>query len=257
MFAPLLFVIALASPQDNAAAQALLDESAAKLKPVHSVSLNVSMTMAGQTDVMNAKFMRGGYVRASSRMQGEQILTPTGGWLLMTTQKEYIKQSAEATASQRSNPLPGFEPLFDGAKPLMAGGPVEAGKLGAKATLRIPTKAAGFPGAGKQYIHLDPATKLPAGIEISVSSQTMAMSYEDVKLDPGLTSKDFEWSPPSDWKEAASSRTTGTQDYLKGLLKVGSKAPAFTLNTPTGGTTSLASTVKAAKVTLVNFWFYG
>ena len=53
------------------------------------------------------------------------------------------------------------------------------------------------------------------------------------------------------------SPATAQQDMTSGLLAIGSKAPAFSVNSPRGGKISLASVIKGKKATLVNFWFYG
>jgi hypothetical protein len=47
------------------------------------------------------------------------------------------------------------------------------------------------------------------------------------------------------------------QDYLEKLLKVGTKAPNFSLPNTAGKQQTLASLSKGKKATIVNFWFYG
>lgn len=59
-------------------------------------------------------------------------------------------------------------------------------------------------------------------------------------------------SPP-----LAPSPPSGAQDFEANLLKIGTKAPAFSVNNPKGGKISLAQAMKGKKATLVNFWFYG
>jgi hypothetical protein len=248
---------ALVAPQVSAG-QALLDESAAKLKSTQSITVTVSISSMGQAMKMPTKIMRGGFLRVVMFGMTEQIATPTGGWMLMTAQKQYLKRSTEV-ASATDNALPGFEPLYSIAKPLVAIGAPAAGKIGDKVTTRIPVDNVQL-GGGKGYLHLDPQSRLPAGYETdsdgikATNGTKLVIGYDDLKVDAGLTAKDFEWTPPPGWTEFARPAQT---DFTANLLKLGSKAPSFSLKTPRGGKMSLAKAMEGRKATLVNFWFYG
>jgi len=253
----LAYVVALLNfmmPQASVG-QALIDESAAKLKSTQSVALTMTVSVAGRTMKMPTKILRGGFVRTLTD-GNEQIVTPTGGWTLNAAQKQYARQDASEAARQASNALPGFEQLA-GAKPLQAlDGPMPA-KLGDKATVRISVKSppsSGLPAEAKCYLHFDPALKLPVGVEATAGGQSFTLAYEDLRLDAGLTPKDFEWTPPPGWTALQPPTQT---DMTASLLKLGSIAPKFKLNTPKGGKMSLASASAGKKAALVNFWFYG
>jgi hypothetical protein len=216
--------------------------------------MTMSATISGTSIKMNVRLLREGFARVTDSTT-EQIFTPSGGWRLILGDKQYTQLSAsEAKDSANSGP-PGFEGFFKDTKTLTAVGAPESSKLGDLVTTRVevkPTEAAG--GEGKQYLHLDPKTKLPEGVEFSIQSQTYTMVYTDLKLDVGLTPKDFEWTPPAGWTVAPAQTEP---DFTANLLKLGSDAPAFSVDAPGGGKTSLGAAMKGKKATLINFWFYG
>jgi peroxiredoxin/outer membrane lipoprotein-sorting protein len=263
MFASVLFVLAVGLQQQNPAGQALIEESAVKLKPAKSMIFTMSTSVGGQTMTMKGKWMKGGYQQISTG-QFEMITTPAGALMLLPETKQYMKQPVDEAQSQGFEALPGLEPVFENARPLIALGPPEPAKLGSKATLRVWTKVSGVEkssasSTGKQYVHFDPETKFPAGAEYSDKGQNYVLIYEDLKLDAGLTAKDFEWTPPAGWRELTmNERPAPSQiDKTADLLNIGGKAPAFVLSTPSGGKASLAAAMKGKKATLVNFWSYG
>jgi outer membrane lipoprotein-sorting protein len=233
----------------------LLEESAAKLKDVQSVTMRMKMSGMGQSQTMDLKMMQGGYIyMAFGEMTN--IMTPNGGWMLMSKTKQYMK--APAREGKGADALPGWQMLFPGAKTPTALGNATTVKFQDKDALRVEIKPDGpAPGGGKTALLFDPATKLPVGFEAGGSGFTMQMSFEDVKLDAGLTAKDFEWTPPAGWTKFEPPAPTAPSDYTKNLLKLGSKAPAFSLNTPAGSKMSLKTAMAGKKAVLVNFWFYG
>jgi hypothetical protein len=86
---------------------------------------------------------------------------------------------------------------------------------------------------------------LPDGQEV-VQTNTLS----DIKLNTVQTAADFRFVPPTGMKEYV------PPDYRAKLVKVGQKAPEFTLPTPSGGNLSLADGLSRKKALLINFWFY-
>lgn len=76
----------------------------------------------------------------------------------------------------------------------------------------------------------------------------------NVQLDTELAAENF--ALPAGLEEAKAPGAEGLDALNAKLLKVGAKAPAFNLATPTGGKLSLAQALKGKKAVLVNFWFF-
>ncbi|MFI5386726.1 MAG: hypothetical protein ACHQ50_11475 [Fimbriimonadales bacterium] len=191
-----------AAPQQTNPGQALLDAAALKLRSVKSVTLTLTMTVGTMIAKGPVKIMRGGYVRASTPHY-EVIRTPQGGWNLAPDSKQYAKKDAREVADEPSGALPGFEQLFSGAKALKAASGPVAHKMENRNVVRVEVKSisygGGAPDGTKIYIDLDPQSKLPLDVEMLHGTDSISMKYEDIKLDAGLTTKDFNWSPPSGW----------------------------------------------------------
>lgn len=251
MLSLVLATVVLQAPK---AGQAMLDAWQTKLAAVQSLSMRLAMDFSGQKQAIEVKILRGGYLHAvMPGMNMEEFITPQGGWSLMTNQKQYRKE--EPREMRGSDALPGWEALFPNAKPPTAASDPSAMKFGEKDAQRIEIKSeSAMQGSGKSYLYFDPVLKQPVGFEATTQGMAMKMAFEDVKLDPGLTPKDFTWTPPQGWTEM---NQPEAPDYTSNLLKMGSKAPAFALKTPAGTKMSLAKAMAGKKATLVNFWFYG
>ncbi len=246
---PLVLLMALSRHQVSAG-QALLDKMSAKFKAAQSVSLRATMTMMGQDIALQYSTLRGGYTHTTMSMpQMEEFTTPQGGWAVLAATRQFVRESAaEVKERQGVDQFFGFENQTALSAP-------DAAKLGGHDYLKVKLKWPNNDMFDAGSLYVDPQTDLPARIEATMHGSPIAVSYTDIKLDPGLTPKDFEWIPPAGWTEFKPS--TQAPNYEANLLKLKSKAPAFKLSKPTGGTTTLAAQLKGAKAVLVNFWFYG
>jgi len=206
----------------------------------------------GHTTLTPFKVLRGGYLRFPDMPGVETIIAPAGGRQVMPARNGYIRLSTEQVGIQ-SSILPGFEPLLAGAKPLVAASAPSVVEFGGKMAKRVKIVSR----VENLFLYLDPRTRLPVGIKSGSSGQTFTTVYEHVKLNAGLTPKDFDWVPPAGWSELHYPLPVKQGDPTAGLLEPKSKAPAFTLSMPAGGKTSLAAVLKGKRAVLLNFWFYG
>jgi len=97
------------------------------------------------------------------------------------------------------------------------------------------------------HVAFDPETKLPMGFTLGAGDQARDYRYEDVQLDPPKPKTDFKFKPTSEWQLR--------EPMADKLLRVGTKAPEFTLSTPDGKKVSLSEALKGKKGMLLNFWF--
>ena len=79
--------------------------------------------------------------------------------------------------------------------------------------------------------------------------------YENLTFDAPMKAEDFAWTPPSDAKrlDDPANAGGGGGDTNSKILKEGTMAPDFTLDTPTGGTLTLSKSL-GKKATIINFW---
>ena len=110
--------------------------------------------------------------------------------------------------------------------------------------------------AGDTLLYLDD-TGLLVGTERSIPNGagpafTITTWLRNIKRDSGLTADNFVFTPPAGFK-----KITPPAGPSSTLLKIGGKAPDFTIPMPQGGSVRLAKTVAARRATIINFWFYG
>ncbi|WP_394794823.1 redoxin family protein [Armatimonas sp.] len=80
------------------------------------------------------------------------------------------------------------------------------------------------------------------------------ITLANVQFDLEIAAENF--TLPTGLEEVKPPGSSGMASLEAKLLKVGAKAPAFNLATPTGGKLSLAQALKGKKAVLVNFWFF-
>jgi hypothetical protein len=101
----------------------------------------------------------------------------------------------------------------------------------------------------------DKETLFPLEMRQVMPGQKMTFKYSDVKIDEPMDPASFVWTPPAGVKLVD---RPATPDYNAKLLKVGAKAPDFTIANPKGGNITLRQALaKSKKGLLINFWFYG
>jgi peroxiredoxin/outer membrane lipoprotein-sorting protein len=95
---------------------------------------------------------------------------------------------------------------------------------------------------------LDRETLEPFGTRFTSQSGEVIGRFKDVKYDVPIDDASFTWKVPA-----------GSKVYVspldEALLKVGAKAPEFTIKSPAGETISLSTLLKGKKGALLNFWF--
>ncbi|MEZ0326804.1 MAG: hypothetical protein ACAH95_12960 [Fimbriimonas sp.] len=175
-----------------------------------------------------------------------------GSRIVMYTvdQKQYMVLPA-GIKEQMGTMLPGLAPFFGSKVPLtekQLGMGWFRGAPSAELTYSYGT-------TGTLTLYIDKATSLPLAAVTKFGERSVTMAYSDLKLDEPMSAESFKWTPPEGVTEAQMGG--GTDDYEKNLLKVGAKAPDFTIKSPKGGDLNLEKSLKGSKGMLVNFWFYG
>jgi peroxiredoxin len=97
------------------------------------------------------------------------------------------------------------------------------------------------------HVAFDPESDLPVGFTLGEGENAHDFTYRDVKLDAPVAKSEFDWKPTGSWQKRV--------PQGENMLKVGAKAPDFTIATPDGGKTSLSQALKGKKGLLLNFWF--
>ncbi|MDX1931727.1 MAG: DUF2092 domain-containing protein [Capsulimonadales bacterium] len=249
-------------------------------------SLSADMSVSGPATGQGSKEMtlsgtfralRPNFIRFSMEMPGQEamLVVCDGTTLFMQTQSEktYSKKTAEE-GMKNMGPTPfGFffhptlEQLNDGKTP-----PKTTKYIGQETIDGIVTdviEATGTNTSGGQRVrfYFTPERIMKRVDIFGAPNQTPQMSFTFKNIvtdDAAVTPADFTYTPPAGFrdqaevmKEQAANPSRGVPDYMKNLVPVGKKAPAFSLPTPKGGTLSLARAMKGRKATIVNFWFYG
>jgi len=120
------------------------------------------------------------------------------------------------------------------------------------AALRIEISRAGKlgrPSATTGEVYMDPKTKIPIGLTLhsSVADTTTQMVFEDLKIDQPIDAGEFKYHP----------QIAANTDPKDDLISIGAKAPLFTGVALGEKPFSLASTLKGARATILNFWGLG
>lgn len=171
----------------------------ARLSRIHSLKVTLTTTYPAnkRTVVERYAAMKGGYLRYE-QSEYVALISPKASWLLWPKAKQYVLKQPPPKGSQQ-NPLIGMPGLF-GESDMPAIGNVEsvtwhghqAYKLTMDARLHVSKHA-------RLVYYFDRKTKLPLGFHANPGSTDADGIYSDLKIDPPLRSKDFEFKPPSDW----------------------------------------------------------
>lgn len=247
---PALIVAAPVFNDDKATA--LLAEIAAKGKSLKSFSAELSMSVTGpqnmkQTGTLRLQSPGKGRVELKPESGEGMLMLSDGQWDYSVTGKKYRKTKATPDGIWPFlSGIPGAEKdkvTYAGKEKL---GEVECDVLELKEgpqTIRF------FVNPDKLIQRFVMSASLPDG---KMFSQEIQLS--NLQLDTELAADTF--ALPAGLEEIKEPSGGGMADLEAKLLKVGSKAPAFNLATPTGGKLSLAQALKGKKAVLVNFWFY-
>jgi thiol-disulfide isomerase/thioredoxin len=113
--------------------------------------------------------------------------------------------------------------------------------------------------AGPIALYLDADALSPIAFTTEDGKNTAV--YKDLVFDAPMKAEEFAWTPPADAKSMKDTMAQGggdtgaspAGDENSKLLKEGTVAPDFTLQTPTGGSLTLSKSL-GKKGTIVNFW---
>lgn len=163
-------------------------------------------------------------------------------WAIDEEKKSYIKM-----AGQPASAPPGMEAMV-GQKSSYKVTSAKAEALDGVNCVRLElaTEAVSL----KRTLWVDPA----ANVILKVSEgENQTIVYSGLRFDEPMADALFTFTPGKDYKE----QETGGDSFEAKLLKVGSKAPNWTLKMPNGKMMSLAQALKGKKALVLNFWFYG
>lgn len=99
------------------------------------------------------------------------------------------------------------------------------------------------------HIAFDPQTDLPLGFTLGEADKAKDFVYSDIHVNEPIPDSTFAWQPTAEWQKRI--------PLDQKLIKVGMKAPDFTISTPTGQKVTLSKALEGKKGLLLNFWFVG
>jgi outer membrane lipoprotein-sorting protein len=142
-------------------------------------------------------FQKGGYFRSEAD-EIVDIGNPRKGWTYDKSKHIFQLRPAPPASFQAADAI-GISDL--------AGFPVigttEAKTWHKRNTLRVELDGTRMTKETKLYVFLDAKTKLPVGISANLGSITQVRLLEDLRLDPKLDAKLFQFSPPKGWKQVS------------------------------------------------------
>jgi len=242
---PVLSLLLVALGQGAAVnPQAVLDASLAKIKQAQTVTGQVTFPKPPNGEALQMRFEFGKPNRFVTIMgTRESRCDGSTQFVLDSGTKEY--DTYPVTPGTMPRFAWGFDSFFglpDGA--FSMDGPAISTFAGK------PAVVAEFHSPGlrtRARVAFDPEAKLPLGFILGDAEMAREYTYGDLKLDTPISESEFAWKPTDAWQKRV--------PMADKLLKVGTKAPDFTITTPSGGTVSLSKALAGKKGLLLNFWF--
>jgi thiol-disulfide isomerase/thioredoxin/outer membrane lipoprotein-sorting protein len=233
-------------------ASALLAEVAAKGKSLKTLAAELTMTVTGpQTQKRSGKLLvknpNSGRVELTSDNGPAVLVISDGKYIYEVTGKKYVKEPAEAGS------------IWPFLQEIPGTDPTKFTYVGTEKIDEITYEVVEFKESMRTVrVYIGPE-KLIQRFVMSVDAGGVKISQEmvlhNLQLDTELAAENF--TLPAGLTEAKAPGADGLAALEAKLLKVGAKAPAFNLATPSGGKLSLAQALKGKKAVLVNFWFIG
>ena len=148
-------------------------------------------------------FRKGGFFRSESP-NAIDLSNPRHGWTYRADQKIYQSRPPLPTTI---NPMPVLDlDILSAGLPIV--GTVKSTVWHKHPALRIELDARKqMTKETKLFVYFDPKTNLPIGISANLGSVTQVMLYEELRIDPKIDDKMFQFTPPKDWREVTA--TTG------------------------------------------------
>jgi outer membrane lipoprotein-sorting protein len=258
MFVPIFMppaIFATAPSFYDEKATALLAEIAAKGKSLKSFSAEVTMTMTGpQSQKMTGKLLiqtpSKGRVEFTPE-KGEKILMLQDGKSSFNiTGKKYTK----GPLSPNNEEIWPFLTSVPGADPkkFTHAGTEKVGEI----TFEVLETKEG-PQTIRVYVSPEKVIqRVVMSMEAGGQKAGQEIVLSNIQLDTELAAENF--TLPAGLEEAKAPGGGGGNESLEAkLLKVGAKAPVFTLPALAGTNLSLAQALQGKKALILNFWFYG
>lgn len=259
-----------AAPLEDATA--FMQRVKAKLATNTTVSGTLEVT-GKQVEDIKFKAMRPNFI---SLVMPEFELHGAGKGLVMYAASPKMYMNVPATEEGHMlSILVGFEPVMGVDAPFTVSGKAKPTFFRGTKAVAISVDNTDHPGGKSGVMYFDAATLQP--IAFGGPDGTTAGLYKDIVLGAPMKAEEFAWTPPADaksqdeiMKEAMAAQAaqaaqagaagnkptpapTAAPEVTAHLLKEGSKAPDFTLKTPTGGTLTLSKSL-GKRATIVNFW---
>lgn len=180
----------------------------------------------------------------SGPMPMRMIASGAKSWMVFDDSKSYMEMPNDGAASM----VPGFEGLAGRESKPMAFVSMTKEMLDGASCIKV--KAKGPEGTDRTLWFDATFENL---LQISERANEIAR-FSNLVLGGEIADSDFVFSPPAGYKRQ---EQPAMPDYDAKLLKVGSKAPDWTLKMPDGKTMTLTQALKGKKALILNFWFYG
>lgn len=186
-------------------AKAILNDSWSKVQSARSITVTrIKTTEEVHREArIDYSFRTGGYFRAQAGPRVD-LSSPKQAWTYQTDKKIY--QSRNPVPTNFSLPLAiGLDVVH--VQWSIIGDP-KAMKWHGKDTLRIELDGRkALTKETKFYVFVDPRSHLPVGISANLGSITQVTIFENLKINPPLKDKVFQFTPPKGWKRVTA--TTG------------------------------------------------
>ncbi|HWP30567.1 MAG TPA: hypothetical protein VNK96_02425 [Fimbriimonadales bacterium] len=231
-------------------AQTLFDRVNAKLASAKSISgVMIEKTNFGKTSTRyEFAVLKPNYYKIKSK-QNEKYYDGMNVYWYNKVENEYsISNVIKQTNKRIPIKLPGFESFTGQSLDYLVVRSVKDTIFNGRSCKAISLDYKGIVQPPRfNTFFVDPKTLMPLGWELRQEDMWEITIYENLRLNPPLKPSDFIWKVPS----SARLKNVNAQ------IKIGDKAPDFTLKGPNGETVSLNKTLTKSKAVLINFWYYG
>lgn len=183
-------------------AEELIREAERKIERAKSITVTMVLTTEEFSKESRVRYwyQKGGYFRAESGTVTD-VGNPKGGWTFQASKKIYQKRPALPANFRFSSTL-GLDVLGSKYPPVGAATNVTWRK---RPALRVQLDGRQLTKETKLYVFFDPKTRLPIGVSANLGSLTQVRVFENLKVNPTIDPKLFQFTPPTGWRQVTAS----------------------------------------------------